>query len=257
MEPNRSNFRDYLHHELVRRLKENPSFSMRAFAKKLSVDASLLSKILRRKRPVSESFIESAGLALEMSPQQIQWYKQAESMVGGLNSSLTFKLLDQDSFEIIADWLHFAIMELMHVKGFVTDTKWIASRLGVTKTEVESALDRLKRVEVLTIDPNGHWFDNSKGHRSFNLGPEYSSAAHRKAQKQVLNKSLMAIDELSISERDHSSIMMASSPEKMRQAKSMIDRFRQELCAFLEDTNDKKEVYQLAVSIFPITQIKR
>jgi uncharacterized protein (TIGR02147 family) len=249
----KSNFRELLQDELVRRIKANPRYSLRAYAKSLNIDSSLLSKILRQLRPISNEYIKSMGLTLKLSPKQIKWYEHAESMPKKNSSDLVFKLLDQDSFEIISDWYHFAILEMMNIEGFKPELKWLATRLALSKIEVQAAIERLQRVGLLIINEEGQWIDQSKGHRSFNLGPEYSSAAHRNSQKQILEKSMKALEELPLNIRDHSSMMMATNPEKIMEAKKLIDQFRYELCRLLEDTDKKKNVYQLSIGLFPIT----
>lgn len=39
--------------------------------------------------------------------------------------------LSMDQFAIIADWYHFAILNLINTPGFKSDISWIAKRLGL------------------------------------------------------------------------------------------------------------------------------
>ena len=250
----KANFRDHLQDELIQRLKRNPQYSLRAFAKTLKVDPSQLSKILHRKRRISVSLIRSIGTTLELSPGQIHWYLQAERIDDHSPYPERFQALEQDAFEVIADWYHFAILELMNVNGFTSSAEWIATSLGLSVIEARSAIERLCRVGLLEINPEGLWKDLSKGRRSFNLGTNYSSVAHRKAQKQILELSTKSIDDVPIERRDHSSMMMATTPKKLEQAKAMIDKFRYDLCHFLEATDDREMVYQLSISLFPVSK---
>jgi uncharacterized protein (TIGR02147 family) len=248
------NFRDLLKNELIQRINKNKKYSLRAFAKNIEIDPSLLSKILREQRPISIKLIEKIGPKLNLNPQEIDWFRQLELVAQKSKNSIQFNPIEQDHFEIISDWFHFAILELMNVHDFRNDFNWISKRLGIPVYEFKSAVDRLHRVGLLKVNSNGDWEDCSNNHRTFNLGPEYTSGAHRYAQKQILELSLMALEQIPIQERDHSSIMMATNLKKLNTAKMMIDKFRHDLCKFLETTDKKERIYQLSVSLFPISK---
>lgn len=54
-------FREFLQNELANRCSENTSYSLRAFARSLSIDHSSLSQILRGKRKLTKSSIHRLG----------------------------------------------------------------------------------------------------------------------------------------------------------------------------------------------------
>lgn len=80
---------------------------------------------------------------------------------------------------------------------------------------------------------------------------EVSSAAKRRRQKQILEKSLHALENLPISIRNHSARTVAIDPEKIPEAKKRIEAFMIELCDELA-SGSKKQVYELAVQLFPL-----
>ncbi len=63
----------YLNNELLKRKKNNSKYSLRAYARDLSIDASLLSKILRNKLPLSDTLTDKfcRGLHLSKDEEQI------------------------------------------------------------------------------------------------------------------------------------------------------------------------------------------
>ena len=111
-------------------------------------------------------------------------------------------------------------------------------------------------IGYLEIDARGGWRDIS-GSISAARG-RFTSAAARKLQAQVLEKSLVALSEVPITERDHSSICMAIDSRKLPEAKERIKKFRRELCSFLkgETPSDLDRVYHLAISLYPVTTLQ-
>ena len=57
--------------------------------------------------------------------------------------------------------------------------------------------------------------------------------------------------------RDMSSATIAIDPKKIPQAKKMIREFQDRLCEFLEAGNNKSEVYEVSMQIFPRSQVNK
>jgi uncharacterized protein (TIGR02147 family) len=64
--------------------------------------------------------------------------------------------LGLDAFHLIADWYHYAILELCTCEDFEPRAEWVAERLGITANETELALERLQRLGLLEIT-KGRW----------------------------------------------------------------------------------------------------
>ena len=62
----KSNFRIFLKKELKRRCSRNPNYSLRAFARFLEIDVSLLSKVLRAKHTMSESTFKKIARRMKL-----------------------------------------------------------------------------------------------------------------------------------------------------------------------------------------------
>ncbi|MEE6249844.1 MAG: TIGR02147 family protein [Bdellovibrionota bacterium] len=242
-------FRLYLERELQRRVKSNSGYSLRSFARDLDTDPSLLSKLIRGKRKISNKQIDRLGKLLNLSLRSIESFKTDSYLDYTQEEPYQLSL---DQFDIIADWQHYAILEMMSLKSFKPDIKWIAKKLNLSTQEVGTCLQRLQRVGILKIHPNGKWEDLSHGKSTHILDKNFTSYAHKKAQKNILEKAIHSIDHVAIEERDQSSIMMSCSKEKIDEAKHRITQFRRELSAFLEDTEEKDSVYQISISLFPL-----
>lgn len=256
------NFVSYLQEELLRRCRSNPRYSLRSFARTLEIEPSALSKILHGKRAVTRNTFDLLADRLALSPTQLKQLAPPDKLrrrraatTGKASNAPEYAEISPEMFEAISDWHHFAILELTAIAGFRPDAKWIARKLGITASQVRIAAERLQAIGFLEIDARGAWNDRS-GSVTAARG-RFSSAAARKLQTQVLEKSLIALNELPITERDHSTICMAIDSRKLPEAKARIRKFRRELCDFLkgEDPAVLDRVYHLAVSLYPVTSL--
>lgn len=260
-------YRKVLNTKLVERIEKNPKYSLRAFAKALSIDASALSKILNGTRYLSEELATSILDRLDLNHEERELFLLSlvnarvhagikrmspaqKQRLGSSKANTKPRELTADLFKTVSDWYHYAILELTRVKGFKSKPSWIAKRLGVTEAEVIGAIDRLKLLELLeekegTLKPT-YFHLNTKNHT-------ISSSALRRRQKQIIEKSLHSLEHHPISVRNHSARTVAIDPKKIPEAKKRIEDFMQRLCDELA-SEKKEQVYELSVQLFPLEQ---
>ena len=246
-EEEKSNFRLWLQKQFTERCKKNSRYSLRAFAKHLNFDASSLSQILSGKRPISKNLVNEICKKLSAGPRELKAFGLMEVPNGEDQDYLQVGL---DSFSVISDWYHYAILELTFVSDFKADAKWISKKLSITVEEAKAAVERLKRLE-LVLEENGSLVKSSKlltNHSSVN-----TSAAHKELQKQVIEKALLAVDETTAEEKDITSMTMAVNEENIEKARLLIKKFRRDMCALLED-GEQSRVYNLGIQLYPITK---
>ncbi|MEK6705212.1 MAG: TIGR02147 family protein [Bdellovibrionota bacterium] len=260
-----SDFRIRLQRELVKRCQANPKFSLRAFARFLGVESSRLSKILRGERPVGPELFKKFAGKLNLSPTEIEYYRinlQAQRFkvpAEALNTNSNnhrYLQLSQDVFESIEDWRHYAILELMKVESFQPTVKWLSQVLGINPSEIRAYIERLERIGLLEIKPDGTWHDCSDGFSTHVLSETQTTSAHRRSQAKILDLAIEALSTVPMDKRDQSSMMVATHSSKIIEAKKRIKKFRRELAEFLEDCKTKDTVYQLGVSLFPLVEPK-
>lgn len=256
-------FRLFLQQELVNRCQKNPSYSLRAFARALNVSSSALSAMLNGKRTITATSVERLGSAIGLGPKEISRYKiLSREKKLGLGAELTskdeFQQITLDSYAIISDWYHYAILELIRVKNFEPSIAWVAKSLGITKSEANIAVERLQRVGLLEITDRGKWLDKTASGKATNIQGDLTSVASRKLQKQILEMSLRALEEMPSTElRSHTSLTLAIAPEDLPLAKEKIKTFRRELAELLESNKNPSEVYHVNVSLYPVTSISQ
>ena len=245
-------FRGYLQAELARRIKANPRYSLRAFARTLETQSGFLSKILLGQRRVTPSTVHKFGMKLGLSPRELEKFEQLISDADAPSAvDLQFKQISYDRFQMISDWYHFPILELPGLPDFQGNSRWISKALGISVPEAQAAIERLQRLGYVEILSDNEW-KISEGHTT-TLGTEATASALRTLQKQILEKAIAALESTSIDFRDQSGMTMAIDSRKLPEAKKKIMMFRRELCAFLESGSRKDMIYQLSVSLFPVT----
>lgn len=251
-------FREYLISEFKSRQVKNSKYSLRAYSKHLEIDSSHLSKILKGQRPLNEQLVATMGTKLGLSRPQIEKFKAGTPKPYGKNRSLDTMELDDcyqlklDQLALISEWHHYAIMEIMKHPRFEPRPAWLAKELQLNEDVITKAIERLKRIGLLEVQGDGSWKDISDGFSTHVLGNDLTSRAHRAYQSQVLRLANTALFRVPIERRDHSTIVVASSAKKLREAKNKIKTFRRELAEFLEDCDEKSEVYHLSISLFPL-----
>jgi uncharacterized protein (TIGR02147 family) len=229
------------------RCRTNERYSLRAFARSLEMPPSSLSEILNQKRPITKKLSDKIGKALNLSTEQIK----------ALNSEKTvdnYEQLALDSFYIISEWYHYGVLQLLKTKSFKNDSKWIAGRLGVSPAQIMLALERLKRVGIIK-EKNGKLVDVTNGNTS-HLVNNFTSAQLRQFQIEALQKGIDALRSVPISLRDNTSMTFAMNKEAIPFAKEEIKKFRRKLTKKLEAYGEPDEVYQMALSLTPLTIIE-
>jgi transcriptional regulator with XRE-family HTH domain len=247
-----TSFRLYLQSELARRCARNTQYSLRAFALHLAVDHSTLSQWLRGRRPITARSIEAIGARLNLSADAVQQYIEHSGRDDG--PAVPVDILTGDTMSVIADWYHFAILELTRLDEFQCDSRWIARVLDISVDEVNLAVQRLIRLGLLDMESPDRWVDRS-GDARVHLGSLSSETLDRQ-QNQARRLSATAVRAVPVTLRDHSSITLAVNSARLPRAVELIARFRQQLVDLLQD-GVSDDVYQLEIALFPITTIRR
>ena len=137
---------------------------------------------------------------------------------------------------------------------FQSDIRWIANTLNLPFGVALGAVERLKRLGLLTVDDGGHLVCARSNTTTTFRG---THEALRHLQREILQQAQTALEEVPIEKRDQSSITMAIDSSRLPEAKEKIKRFRRELMEFLEGGETKDAVFQLSVSLFPVSQQKK
>lgn len=232
---------------------KNPAFSLRAFAKRLKINPSALSEILNGKRCISEGLAKRLVDNLALDPKSRQSVLSLfEPETQDEKKSDNYLELSVDQFKVISEWYHFAILSLAETEGFQSDVKWVAERLKIKVQEVQHAVERLLRLRMLVLNPDGSWVVTGAQYRS---SDEVTNLALRKAHAQNMELAMKSLDEDAVDSRDFTAMTMAIDAKKLPIAKKMIREFLDKLSVVLE-SGYKSEVYKASIQLIPLTRIK-
>jgi uncharacterized protein (TIGR02147 family) len=249
-----TDFRSLLQEELLERCRANPNYSLRSFAKSLNVEPSALSQIINGKRPLTEKMKIRLGSALGLCIRELEKIPRDQSQKRGRAIARSYQQITHDTFGVISDWYHYAILELTYIDGFKSDAGWIAKKLGITKSEVNIATERLFRLGLLNKTEDGQWFDASEHGELSHISPGLSSIAARKYQIELLELSKRAVQEIDIQRRNHTSAVFCFDPDDIEEAIEAIAVFRRKFAQEFQPRAKGKTVYQLQISFFPLTK---
>lgn len=232
--------------EYKRRKATNPAYSLRAFAQQVGVPPGRVSEFFSGKRPVTEACFVRAADRLGLSTKQRSLIRGVTKMPAG---EFAYVAIADDVFDSIAEWQHFAFLNLMDTADFRENLPWIAKRLGISTAEVRDLIQRLYRLGM--IERNGKKL--AKASPNLMTTNDVPSAALRRSHKQSLEQAITSLENDPLEERDITSITMAIDPKKIPLAKAMIREFRFRLAEALE-SGRRTEVYNLNVQLVPVTK---
>jgi transcriptional regulator with XRE-family HTH domain len=118
-------FRAVLTAEFDRRRRANSRYSLRSFARDLSIDHSTLSQILRGKRRITGRSLRAMGRRLRLTAPQIAELCALE------NEAAVLATLDRPNFK--------------------ADSRWVAMMAGIPIDDVNVTLQRLLRKRIVTM----------------------------------------------------------------------------------------------------------
>lgn len=249
-------FPSWLQREFLKRRKKNGGYSIRAFANFLGIASGSVSHLLSGKRKPSRKFVEKLFLQMDVSRDERDIVLRSLTKERASSSSVStenYQLIAYDSLKVVAEWYHFAIVELTSVEDFKSDPSWIARQLRISVPEAKGAIQRLVRLGMLKAE--GGTLVRSNPHFS-NAEDGVTSSAHKQFQRELLSKALEAIDTTPMAEKDITSMTMAIDVRKIPAARKRIEQFRREMCTFLEDGN-QTQVFNLGIQLYPLSKNRR
>ena len=261
-------FKTLLTRELEQRMTRNPRYSLRAFAKDMKMAPALLSDILNGKCGLSRTSATKIAQKLGLTKVETEVFcdlvesKHARSKTSREQASLRLKeratqgivlkflTLDQETFSLLSDWYHLAILELMKIAQFKSDPQWIAKRLELSVHQVKLALMRMESLGVIE-KKNGELVATSA---HFHTPDGVPSQALKLHHEQFLKKANEALYTQSLEERDFRGLTIKCNKKNVEKVRAKLKKVLNELDAELSDDPNGDEVYQLSVQFFCLTK---
>lgn len=245
--------------------ERNPSFSLRAWAKKLGYkSSSYLNEMVNGHKPISIDLAGRVALQLDLPFKERKCLELLvlRETVQGQERVIFQELLDTvvpeqetkdlsvDEFRLVADWYHFVLMEMAELKDFKEDHNILSQRLGesVSPELVKVALERLIRLDLLKRDKNGKL---RRTKALFNVSSKIPNSAIRIHHRQMLEKAILALENQKVNERFFSGCTIAVDQDEVQKVEGIIEDFQKKLCALLQGKDRRFDsVYRVGIQVF-------
>jgi transcriptional regulator with XRE-family HTH domain len=154
-------FRERLAQEFAAKKQSNSRYSLRAFSALLGADHSTVSQVMRGTRRATVSQIRAWTRKLAISPEEITVLLAAEQVPDPDTIKRQAMLLHwtAEAHAVVRDRVHLEILRLCGADDFRADCRWIAARVQVAVDDVNIALQRLLRLGLIELAPDGGWRD--------------------------------------------------------------------------------------------------
>jgi transcriptional regulator with XRE-family HTH domain len=247
METSQNGFSEFLRQDYAEKRKKNSRFSLRSYAKTLRISPSHLSQILADKRKVNAKSALMISECLGLTPSE------SFALLNGGPGKYSFfslkKILSIDEFSLISEWYYYAILGVANLKTNSTNMNWLAKKLSLPQTLVQKAYKELIKHQHL-IEEAGQFRQSSEFHRTSDDIPSFKI---RRYHKQNLHLASEKLDQIPTELREYCTMTIPINPKRMKAAKELIRKFREEFSEELARGN-KTEVYNLCIQFFPLTQ---
>lgn len=231
--------------------KKNSQYSLRSLAKSVKISPAQLSSIINKRKKLSPTLAIQLIQKLNLTEQEsIELLSDVHpEMRAVLSRKMDVHILRDDQFQMISDWIHYAILSLSYFKNNKASIQWISKKLNISKERVEPAFKRLERLGLISIIDH-KLVQISKPVSTTTDIPSTAIKAHHRQNLKMAEKK---IDEVEVALREFSSITFPIHIKNLPKAKQMINDFKMKLYNEIK-SDDPTDVYTMSIQLFPLTQ---
>jgi uncharacterized protein (TIGR02147 family) len=254
-------YRIILRAALEAKALKNPAFSLRAFSKAVGLSPSHLSRVLNGKKNLSVTAAEQISKSLGHTRIERARFDSLVRLSLTSDSSRRLEILEKlnprqpkattvikaEKFNIISDWIHFAILTMCQSRAFKSEPAWIAKRLGAKTSDVELALTRLLATGLLERTKSGAL--KPSGEIDLSTTDDVVSLAIQNNHQQQMERAKSALLTQQVLMREFDNIAVMMNLQQVAKAKKMIREF---VSAFNDemDSPDGTDLFQLNLQFF-------
>jgi uncharacterized protein (TIGR02147 family) len=249
------------------RLKDqNPSFSIRALAKKIGISHVATSKLLKGDLNLSPKRVNKVIKALQLDGLAAHELKQSviESRLEGMEKNRTQRRVRKKNgispqwvekstkyMICLEHWYEMPILDLLTCSNPPRNAIEISECLNITLTEAESAVRRMIAVGLIE-DKDGKLIKKEKFIRfPSNTPNEVASRYNQMVLKRVFEE-LKSNNHESYESRLIKNICLAVNPDKIKAARERLFQALYEISEELTD-GDSNQIYFLGTFFFPVS----
>jgi uncharacterized protein (TIGR02147 family) len=160
--------------------------------------------------------------------------------------------LSSDSFAVISEWYHLAILEYCQIHA-TQNLFQMATDLRISHEAARTAVARMKRLGLMEKSDRGWIPAQGETH----IGDEESSEAVRQFHAQMLQKAQQNLEEVSMEERTNVSIVFSIPRQHLPKVKAEIRSAAMEILMKYVETGAPETIQALTLHLFPIYDQKQ
>jgi len=252
-------YREILSDCFQQRRKANPRYSLRAFARDISLSPSRLCEVIGGKGELSREKGSVIAKQLRLSPlKAADFLDMIDAVTAPLSSdrkaaigrlqkrkpNSNRKLFDAENFKIIGNPMYVLIWTYMMLPVFDGTAESIAKHLKLNVLEVFEALRRLESAELVARQ-GGSWRVIAS---QFTSGDDKPSESIREYHRRMAELGRKSIDSQSMSTRHLDSAVIPFDSARLGEVQQRIAEFTQSLIDDYGCTGDS--VYGLSLQFF-------
>lgn len=245
---------------LSKRQRVNPAYSLRAYGRDLGLDPSTLSQVIKGKRPLPIKNFDRVMKTLKLTPIERMKFMESGLKKRALLDQIQTKdsqdqfLLDESQYRVIAEWEHYAVFTLCDLADFKLTAETAAQKLGITRLRAEAVIQNLINSKILKVAEKGTF---QKASIALRTTEDISSQALVDSHLEALELAKKKIESVPVELRDFSSMNLAFDPDQLVELKAIIREFRKKVSTMAKSGKKKREVYQLAIQLYPLSKIEK
>lgn len=257
--------RFYIKTELEARMKRRPHYSLRAFARDLELSPSTVSDFLNGKLGFSKERVYQLSKKLSLTEEQRDhWWDLLEAQFSRDSNGrklakvrATARTLESKSrlalekFQVISEWQHFAIIELIDISSQYHSFEALGKSLGIGTKKARESIQRLEKLNLV---------DCHELPWKVNVGVTLSGGgvtvdkALREAHAQILQKAIQALETQPVTERESQSIIFAIDDRKIPEMKEEFHKILARFAMKHSEVSNKNSVYCMSSHLFSLME---
>lgn len=257
-------YRQLLRHEFDVRKARRSAYSLRSFARDLGIASHRLSEILNNKAGLSRARAEVLSRKLWAHRTQRDYFcdlvesehsRKKEARTSAMARVRDYEIkhghnhIYPDHFMLISKWHHFAILEYMAAFEKVPSPAAIGKKLGLTKIEVQEALQRLERMGLVRIAN-----DQVEVIKKRNVVPGSPSAESiRHFHLGILDRQREVLQRAEHQTNEFNTTILAIRQDDVEEAKGLIKKFWRDFEHILNKPK-KDALYCLSINFFNLEE---
>ncbi|MBN1577709.1 MAG: TIGR02147 family protein [Chitinispirillaceae bacterium] len=161
--------------------------------------------------------------------------------------------LNEDRFEVLSQWYHLAIREIVDLPDFKNSAKWIARVLcpQITPFEASQSLLLLKRLGLVT-KRDGRIQPSERILATESQFHQVHSVKAIEFHRQMIQRGAESITRFPSDDREISGTTLRISRQDVLNVKMLLREFRKKLLTLAANSHEADQVYQLNFQLFPL-----